>query len=249
MKVLNYNNRNAEELAKEMMACKAELFGAECKDMGLIERAKFILERWFKNNPNANREPEKRKVLKHLYTALAYMGDSGAALRMEMLCNYDAEFAKESGDVEALNAAQEEMSFWQTVLFFISNEQGDSIHLAYTLLYGIGCEVDVERARSIYEKLIFARYDTLDEEKRARLRDARDGKFTCPMSESRKGAIDALLNGDHEQFSKVFNEAMEKGQEIAFFIYYPPYTSVIFRDNRDDSLSIFARGIRVRYWH
>ena len=97
MKVLNYNNRNAEELAKEMMACKAELFGAECKDMGLIERAKFILERWFKNNPNANREPEKRKVLKHLYTALAYMGDSGAALRMEMLCNYDAEFAKLRG--------------------------------------------------------------------------------------------------------------------------------------------------------
>ena len=213
MQILNYNNHNAEELAKEMIACKPEFVEAGCKEMDLVERAKFTLERWAKNNPKANKDPEKRKILKPLYTALAYMGDSGAALRMEMLCHYDAEYAKEIGNVEALKAAEEEMSFWQTVMFFISSEHGESIHLAYTLLYGMGCEVDIDRARSIYEKQLFARYDTLDEEKRARLRDARDGKFTCPMSESRRGAIDALLNGDHEQFVKVFDEALAKGEE------------------------------------
>jgi DNA polymerase III delta subunit len=33
------------------------------------------------------------------------------------------------------------------------------------------------------------------------------------MSESRRGTIDALLNGDHEQFIKVFDEALKKGEE------------------------------------
>ena len=33
------------------------------------------------------------------------------------------------------------------------------------------------------------------------------------MSESRRGAIDARLNGDHEQFIKVFDEALKKGEE------------------------------------
>jgi uridylate kinase len=81
MQILNYNNHNAEELAKKMIACKPEFVEAGCKDMDLVERAKFTIERWTKNNTKANKDPEKRKILKPLYTALAYMGDSGAALR------------------------------------------------------------------------------------------------------------------------------------------------------------------------
>jgi hypothetical protein len=132
---------------------------------------------------------------------------------MEMLAHFDAEYAKEIGDADALASAEEEQVFWQTVLYTYANSKGDSIDLAYALLYGMGCDKDIDRARGIYERKLFERYDALDDANRSRLRDARDGKFTCPMSESRRGTIDALLNGDHEQFIKVFDEALKKGEE------------------------------------
>jgi hypothetical protein len=164
-------------------------------------------------NPNARKAPEKRDVMRSLYTALVYMGDACSAGRLEALACQDAEHAREIGDAEVLARAEEEQAFWQTVLYAYENAQGESIHLAYVLLFGIGCERDVDRAKAIYERKLFEKYDTLDEENRNRLRDARDGKFTCPMTEMRRRAIDALLGEDHERFKQVFDEAVARGAE------------------------------------
>ena len=213
MQILNYNNHNATEIAEELIASAPDYSEAGCKNMSMIERVKFTIDRWFELNPKANKDHEKRKILKQLCTALAYMGDSCAATRMEMLAHFDAEYAKEIGDADALASAEEEQVFWQTVLYTYANSKGDSIHLAYALLYGMGCDRDIDRAREIYERKLFERYDALDDANRSRLHDARDGKFTCPMPDMRKRTIDALLNGDHDQFKQVFNEAVEHGTE------------------------------------
>ena len=213
MQILNYKNHNATQIAEELINSAPDYNKADCKNMTMVDRVKFTIDRWSELNPKANKNPEQRKILKHLCTALAYMGDSCAATRMEMLAHFDAEYAKEIGDADALARAKEEQVFWQTVLYMYANAKGDSIHLAYALLYGMGCERDIDRAREIYERKLFERYEALDENNRSRLRDARDGKFTCPMPEMRKRTIDALLNGDHDQFKQVFNEAVEQGTE------------------------------------
>ena len=213
MQILNYKSHNATEIAKELIDSETDRIEAGCKDMPSAERIKFIIDRWSKMNPKAHKDHEKRKILKHLDTALAYMGDPCAAMRMESLACFDVERAKEIGDAEALECAEEEQKFWQTVLYMYSNAKGDSINLAYALLFGIGCDRDVDRAREIYEKKLFERYDSLDEANRLRLRDARDGRCTCPMPDIRKRTIDALLNSDHNQFKRVFDEAVEQGAE------------------------------------
>ena len=213
MQVLNWNNHSAIEISAALTAFAADYTEAGCKDMSMAERAGFIVGRWCEMNREEKGDRRQRDVWRHLFTALAYMGDPSAVIRMERLAHLDAECARESGDAVALAKAEEEQAFWQTVLHEYANGKGDSIHVAYQLLYGIGCERDVDRAREIYGRKLFERYDTLDEAHRNRLRDARDGKLACPMPEMRRRTIDALLSGDRAQFSRVFNEAVAEGKE------------------------------------
>jgi len=152
--------------------------------------------------------------MKHLYTALAYMGDGEACSLMEMLAFRDLRAAQKAGDEQAIARAEEEIGFWQTVTFLvISKEKEPRISLAYQLLLGLGCEKDAARAREIYERESFAKYETLTERERAKLRDARDGKLVCPMPEFRGRLIDAVMAGDRERYKQVFDEAVRQGAE------------------------------------
>ena len=63
MKILNFNNQNAEELAKDMIACNLEFKKSECKEASFAEKARFVLKKWENDNPEAFRDPEKRKIL------------------------------------------------------------------------------------------------------------------------------------------------------------------------------------------
>ena len=78
--------------------------------------------------------------------------------------------------------------------------------------YRYGCDKDLERAKPIYAKVLFDKYESLDEGQRSKLCDARDGKLGCPMPELRSRVVDSLVKGDREMFDKIYDEAMAKDE-------------------------------------
>ncbi|MBE6630042.1 MAG: hypothetical protein E7624_04250 [Ruminococcaceae bacterium] len=214
MEVMNYNNHNANEIAANILQGGEAFCSPERKGMNRVERIKDTVERWYALHPDTYKDPYQRAIMKHLYTALAYMGDGEACSLMEMLAFRDLRAAQKAGDEQAIARAEEEIGFWQTVTFLvISKEKEPRISLAYQLLLGLGCEKDAARAREIYERESFAKYETLTERERAKLRDARDGKLVCPMPEFRGRLIDAVMAGDRERYKQVFDEAVRQGAE------------------------------------
>ena len=214
MEVLNYNNHNANEIAANILNNGDAFCSPERKTLNRVERIKDTVERWYALHPDTYKNPYQRGIMKHLYTALAYMGDGEACSLMEMLAFHDLRAAQKAGDKQAIAKAEEEVAFWQTVTFLvISKERESSISLAYQLLFGLGCEKDAARAGEIYERESFAKYATLTDRERAKLRDARDGKLVCPMSEVRRQLVDAVMSGDRGRYKQAFDEAVRQGAE------------------------------------
>ena len=211
MKVLNFNEHNAENLANKMISAYDEFIEAGSDEMELGDKLKLAVERWSKLNPEPQASAEGRMVLKHLYTALAYMGVPYSNFHLETLASREMREAQRRGDKEAAERAREEIDFWLTVAFKI-NESEPGIHLAYALIKGYGCDKDLERAKPIYAKVLFDKYESLDEGQRSKLCDARDGKLGCPMPELRGRVVDSLVKGDREMFDKIYDEAMAKDE-------------------------------------
>jgi hypothetical protein len=230
MEVLNYKNHNANEIAANVLNSNDAFRSPERKGMNRVERIKDTVERWYALHPDTYKDPYQRGIMKHLYTALAYMGDGEACTLMEMLAFHDLRAAQKAGDAQAVASAEEEIGFWQTVTFLVnSQERTPGISLAYQLLFGRGCEKDAARAEEIYERESFAKYETLTDEERAKLRDARDGKLVCPMPEIRRCLIDAVMAGDRERYKQVFDEAVRQGaeREIDSAWYLPHYIGAV----------------------
>jgi hypothetical protein len=214
MEVLNYKSHNANEIAANILKSGDAFRSPERKGMNRVERIKDTVERWYALHPDTYKDPYQRAIMKHLYTALAYMGDGEACTLMEMLAFRDLKEAQKADDKQAIASAEEEIAFWQTVTFLvISKEREADISLAYQLLFGLGCEKDAARAEEIYECESFAKYETLTDEERAKLRDARDGKLVCPMSEIRRQLVDAVMSGDRGRYKQAFDEAVRQGAE------------------------------------
>lgn len=210
MQILNYNGYNAKELADIITAAAPEFRAAGTHCMSVPDAVKFTVERWLWMDKSAKEDPEARKILQQLYTALAYMGSYRAVIRLENYAHYDVEDAMAKGDPVAIAQAEEAREFWRTVLHLYSEViGGDTVHLAYNLLHGIGCEEDAERAKAIYEEKYFARFASFSDEKRSKLRDAVDGNAVCYMPQLRRRIITALLDGDREEFRRAYDEALE----------------------------------------
>lgn len=85
MEVLNYKSHNANEIAANILNSNDAFRRPERKRMNRVERIKDTVERWYALHPDTYRDPHQRGIMKHLYTALAYMGDGEACSSMEML--------------------------------------------------------------------------------------------------------------------------------------------------------------------
>lgn len=230
MEVLNYKSHNANEIAANILNSNDAFRSPERKGMNRVERIKDTVERWYALHPDTYKDPYQRAIMKHLYTALAYMGDGEACTLMEMLAFRDLKEAQKAGDKQAIASAEEEIAFWQTVTFLVISKEGEpNISLAYQLLFGLGCEKDAARAEEIYERESFAKYETLTDEERTKLRDARDGKLVCPMPEFRGRLIDAVMAGDRERYKQAFDEAVQEGaeREIDSAWFLPHYIGAV----------------------
>lgn len=212
MKVLNYKDLNAQEIADASFAMRKEFIDSECNKMHTPERVKFTVAHWMERNPEYTKTPKARKLFKQLNAVLAQMGDPNALSWTNIMIHKELKAAKKAGDEEAIKAAEEEMAFWNTVEHLYMEQKGEDIHLGFNLLRGIGCDKDVDRALSIYERDYFDKYDTLNEEKRARLMDARDGKLERQFSATRVRLLDALISGNRELFSQLMYQAVEQDE-------------------------------------
>lgn len=219
MKMMNYFNLNAQNVADNMLASKEKFIRVvDSKDVedpsmltteGLLQ---YAVMKWMEEHRHVYRDPYTRLIAKRLKEALAYLGHGDAVYGVELSIEREIEEARKAGDTEAVARFEEEEAFWATVNYIMCESKGESAVLAHKLLKGTGCEQDIPRAKEMYLDAFFKRYASLDEGRRSKLKQARDGEFSCPMPEIRRKTIDALLKEDREMLSCVFDEGLACGK-------------------------------------
>ena len=229
MQTFNINNLDANEITNEIISADEYFTRVGVNNMELGDVAKAVVDRWLSlDYENRDRERQLRGI-SYLYAALAYMGHYNS-VRSLALHNYIAgNKAERNGDTKAHDRFVEEANFWENIFFGCIKSDMDKIDFAYYLLYGIGVPKDIDRSVTLYAKLFDEKCAVLNEVKREKLRKAREGTLTCPMSEMRKRAVDVILKEDRDEFIRLMYESIDKGnvEDVYNALYMVSYVEQI----------------------